>query len=88
MVYIKRSGTDKRVRDERIARERMRRQEDIHKGLTRSSEAQRGDYSFCKQMDKKLGEYARFKDSGDREKIKSEYFGLQSEARDKARIHK
>ena len=41
----------------------------------------RGDYGFMRDCDKTLNDYHRFKGSGDREKIKDEYFGKQNEHR-------
>ncbi|RKY30080.1 MAG: hypothetical protein DRP74_07715 [Candidatus Omnitrophota bacterium] len=45
----------------------------------------RGDYKFCRELDKVLRDYTRFKSPKDREKIKDEYFGRQKEQREKVR---
>ena len=81
MVYIKASGIDKQVRTEADRRRESRRTEDIRKGLTRSSDPQRGDYGLCRELDKTLKDFHGFKDPKDRAKINAEYYGKQKEYR-------
>ena len=62
-------------------RRQERRQEDVWKGLSRAKGAQYGDYKINRECEKTLKDYRRFKDPKDREKIKTEYFGIQKEYR-------
>ena len=49
MVIIKSKGSiEEKIRSEIIERAEIRRQEDIHKGLTRADTAQRGDFKECR----------------------------------------
>ena len=71
--------------ENRIARRRRtidRRNEDVAKGLSRAKEAQRGDFGLCRELDKSLQDYKRFKDPKDRAKINAEYYGLQKQYKD------
>jgi len=73
---------DTKNREERRLREQSRRQDDIKSGLTKTNTgAQRGDFKMCREGDKVLSDYKRFKDTKSREKIKDEYFQLQKEYR-------
>lgn len=58
-----------------------RRQIDIIEGRTKTTAPQRGDYRLCREGDKILREYKRFKNPNDRKKIENAYFQLQQEAR-------
>lgn len=81
MLVIGKNSIEDKIKREARERAAIRRQEDIHKGLTRSKEAQRGDFHELKTLDKTLEDYRRFKNPKDREKIKAEYFGRQKELR-------
>jgi hypothetical protein len=82
MVIIKSKGSiEEKIRSEIIERAEIRRQEDIHKGLTRADTAQRGDFKECREYDKVLKDYRRFKDPRDRQRITEEYHGRQQERR-------
>ena len=81
MIVKGKGSIEDRVRREAMERAAIRRQEDIHKGLTRSSEPQRGDFKECREYDKVLSEYRRFKDPNDRKKISEEYYGKQAQRR-------
>lgn len=81
MIIKAKGSIEEKVKREREGREIIRRQEDVLKGLTRTNEAQRGDYSELKRCDKVLEDYRRFKNPRDRERIKKEYFGIQKELR-------
>lgn len=41
----------------------------------------RGDYDLCRDCNKTIKDYIKFKDPRDREKIKDEYFGKQADYR-------
>ena len=64
-----------------LAQRDARKQEDIMKGLNRPKGAQRGDFKFCREQDKVIMDYRKFKDPKDREKIKQEYFRVEKEWR-------
>lgn len=81
MVLIRRSGVDAEVRKEREFRQSERRREDIARGITKDNGACRGDYKLCRDVDKTLSDYRRFKDPKDRKKIADEYYGKQREVR-------
>ena len=76
-MYIKRSGADKKVRDEKELRRQTRRQLDTMSGLTRSKGAMRADYKLCRENDKLYNDYRAFKNPKDRERIKTAYFNEQ-----------
>jgi len=80
-LIIGKGSIEEKVKREARERSAIRRQEDVHKGLIRSKEAQRGDFSELRTLDKTLEDYRRFKSPKDREKIKQEYFGRQKEMR-------
>jgi len=48
-------------------------------GLTRTKGAQRGDFKLCREADKALIDYKRFKDPQDRKKIVSVYNTIKRE---------
>ena len=83
-MLIKRSGVDARVRDEARMRAKVRRDADVHRGLTRSGTAQRGDFRLCREADKLTSDYKRFKDPRDRDKIKS---NMEQQKREYQRNH-
>ena len=74
-------GIDHQNRIDRERRQAMRRTEDVRRGLTRAKGAQRGDFRLCRDLDKTLKDYIRFKNLRDRKKIESEYYGKQKEYR-------
>jgi len=74
-------GIDHQNRIDRERRQAMRRTEDVRRGLTRAKRAQRGDFRLCRDLDKTLKDYIRFKNLRDRKKIESEYYGKQKEYR-------
>jgi hypothetical protein len=80
-LIIGKGSIEEKVRREKDARYVMRRQEDIHKGLTKSTGPQRGDFKECREYDKVLSDYRRFKNASDRKKITQEYYGRQKERR-------
>ena len=84
MSNIITNGIDNQNREERRRRAIDRRNEDVSRGITRSKDAQRGDYKLCRETDKVLADYRRFKNPKDREKIKEEYFGRQKSYRGRA----
>ncbi len=67
----------------RLAAKETRRQEDIRSGLVKPKGATRGDFKVCRDMDKVIQDYCKFKDPRDRKKIKEEYFGRQQEIKQK-----
>lgn len=69
----------------RRAAETARLHEDRLKGLSRTKGAQRGDFKMCRELDKAIIDYRRFKSSSDRDKIKKEYFAIEKEYRDNRR---
>ncbi len=81
-MNIKTSGIDNKNRVERRRRAEDRRNEDVAKGLSLAKGAQRGDFGLCRELDKNLKDYRRFKDPKDRAKINSEYYGRQREYKD------
>jgi len=82
MTLIKSKGSiEEKIRREARDRAAIRRQEDIHRGLTRSTEAQRGDFDKTKKFDKLMGDYRRFKNPNDRKEITNAYFQAQRESR-------
>lgn len=80
-ILIKSKCVDTKCREENRLKAQARRQEDIRSGLTKSSGPQRGDYKLCREGDKLLKSYREHKDPKSREKITSEYFQAQKEAR-------
>ena len=80
-LIISKNSIEDRIKRERRENTAIRRQEDVLKGLTRSKDAQRGDFKEAKQYDKIMQDYRTFKNPKDREKIKAEYFGVQMEKR-------
>lgn len=48
-------------------------------GLTRTKGAQRGDFKLCREADKALLDYKRFKNPQDRKKITQEYNTIKRE---------
>jgi len=81
-ILIKSKCIDTKCREEGRQRAQDRRQEDIRSGLTKTNAGpQRGDFKLCRDTDKILSNYKRFKDPQSREKIKNEYFQAQKEAR-------
>ena len=58
-----------------------RRAEDVRRGLTMSNAPQRGDYPLCRELDKTIKDFHKFKDPKDRAKINAEYQGKQTEYR-------
>ncbi len=80
-MNIKTSGIDNQNRIERRCRAIDRRNEDIARGLTRADVPMRGDYKLCRETDKVLADYRKFKNPKDREKIRVEYYGRQKEYR-------
>ena len=60
-----------------LAQETSRKHMDQLSGLSKAKGATRGDYKLCREADKVLGQYKRFKDKGDRTKIQNEYFNIQ-----------
>jgi hypothetical protein len=81
MIIKSKGSIEEKIRQETIERADMRRQEDIRNGLTRSDTAQRGDFKECREYDKVLEDYRRFKDPRDRQRITEEYHGRQQERR-------
>ena len=81
MSNIITNGIDNKNREERRRRAIDRRNEDIARGFTRANVPMRGDYKLCREADKVLKDYRRFKDPNDRIKIKAEYEGRQREYR-------
>ncbi len=81
-MIIKTNSIDTRNRVERRQRAIDRRNEDVAKGLSRAKGAQRGDFKLCRELDKNLQDYRRFKDPKDRAKINAEYYGKQREFKD------
>ena len=78
MTLIKGIGSiEDKVKREARERAAIRKQEDIHKGLTKADGAQRGDFKSCREADKVLSDYRKFKDPKDRVKITNEYFEAQ-----------
>lgn len=57
----------------------VRQREDRLKGLSRTKTAQRGDFKLCRESDKILNDFKRFKSEGDRKKIEHEYYTLRRE---------
>lgn len=80
-LIIAKGSIEDRVKKERWAEKEIRREEDIRRGITRTMRPERGDYRLCRDLDKTIDDYKRFKSPKDREKIKDEYFGRQAEAR-------
>lgn len=74
-------SVDDEIKQEYRQRKETRRQIDVLKGLSMAKGAQRGDFDKTRRFDKILADYKRFKNPGDREKIKKEYFQAQKEAR-------
>jgi hypothetical protein len=62
---------------------------DLTKPLTKvpKDEPKRGDYGLCRQTDKILTDFVRFKEPEARKKIEAEYYGIQKEGRSK-QLHK
>jgi len=56
-----------------LQRSVAREHEDIQSGLNRKDRCQRGDFRQCRDNDKILSDYKKFKGGTDREKIKDEY---------------
>lgn len=83
MIIKSKDSIEAKIRYEKEGRRIARRQEDILKGLTRSSDAQRGDFIVTKKFDKTLDTFRRFKNPQDRKKIESEYIQMQRESRRK-----
>ena len=81
MLVVGKGSIESRIQRETRERAAIRRQEDIHKGLTRSSGPARGDFAVTQKFDKCMSDYRRFKNPADRAKITNEYYGLQREAR-------
>jgi hypothetical protein len=81
MLVIGKNSIESKVQRESRERAAIRRQEDIHKGLTSSSGPCRGDFPITKTFDKCMSDYRRFKSPADRAKISAEYHGLQREGR-------
>lgn len=52
----------------------------------RGDEPIREDYALCRDLDKTITDYKRFKGRGDRERIKNEYFGKQEEYRQRKEV--
>ena len=79
-MLIRDKGIDRKNREERRKRAVNRRQHDIQSGLIKvNTGPQRGDYSLCRDLDKTISDYHKFKNPEDRAKIQSEYFGKQRE---------
>lgn len=68
-MYIKRSGIDDKVRREKELRKQQRRAVDQLTGVAKIKGAARQDYKLCRENDKLLAEYRRFRDRNDRNKI-------------------
>ena len=81
VLIIGKGSVEEKVKQEREKRAQERRDEDVRKGLTRATGAQRGDFPECVRLDKVLSDYRRFKNPKDREKIVQEYEGRQREMR-------
>lgn len=79
MIVHGKGSIENRVRREEEGRRLMRRQEDILKGLTKADTAQRGDFKECREYDKVMADYRRYKNPNDRKKITEEYYGRQRE---------
>ena len=80
-MYIKKSGIDRKVMDEKELRRQTRKQLDVMSGLTHSKGAMRADFKLCRENDKLYKDYRRFKDKGDREKINKELEQTKKEFR-------
>ena len=78
-MLIKRSGVDAQVREEASRRAFNRRQEDIRRGITIANVPQRGDFGYCRELDKTIKDFHKFNDPKDKAKIQAEYFGKQKE---------
>jgi hypothetical protein len=70
-------SVDRQVKFEAYKRKDLRRQLDTISGLRRTSDPQRGDFKQCREADKVIKDYCKFKDPKDREKIKREYMEAQ-----------
>lgn len=81
MLVIGKNSVEEKVKRERREAVAIRREQDILTGLTKSDKPQRGDFNETRQYDKVMSDYRRFKSPKDREKIKSEYYGMQRENR-------
>lgn len=78
-MLIKTKSIDTEIKEGYRRRAISRRDEDIRKGLTIANVPQRGDYGLCRDLDKSIKDFHKFKDPKDRAKIQSEYFGKQDE---------
>ena len=81
MLVIGKGSIEEKIKQERLKRAEIRRDEDVRSGLSRAKGAQRGDFKECERLDKVLGDYRRFKDPKDRAKIMTEYERRQREMR-------
>lgn len=66
---------------DKLAAREARRIEDIKSGLMIPKGPQRGDFKICRESDKILSNYRKFKDPRDRAKIASEYNQVRREYR-------
>lgn len=81
-IIINSKCIDTKCREDNRLKTQARRQEDIRSGLIKTNTGpQRGDFKLCREGDRILSDYKRFKDPKSREKIKDEYFQAQKEAR-------
>lgn len=78
-IVIKSDCVDTRIRRRNREMAEIRRRQDKERGYGRHDQPARGDFSLCRELDKTIKDYKRFKDPRDREKIKNEYFGRQRE---------
>ena len=84
MLIIGKGSIEEKVRHEKVVRKSIEQHVGIVEGTYRPKGATRGDYEFLRRQDKVLNDYRRFKNPQDREKIKQEYFGRESEQRRRA----
>ena len=81
MVYIKKTGVERKIMHEKEGRKNTRKEVDKVYGMAGTKGAQRGDFKLCRESDKLLKDYKRFKNPKDREKIKDNMDQLRKESR-------
>ncbi len=80
-MNIRTSGIDNQNRVERRRRFADRKRIAQEEGKHHKDIAMRNDFRLCRENDKTLADYRKFKDPKDREKINAEFFGRQKEYR-------
>jgi hypothetical protein len=81
MIVISKKSIEAKVRHEAEGRAITRRQVDILEGRTKSTGPQRGDYKICREGDKILREYKKYRDPRARREIENNYYLMQREYR-------